>query len=68
MRAWVSDDEGRSVQKADGADELRTLSFSPEGGRRYYLNLMFRQPPSREGSGGAPRTEDFRVLLTARTR
>jgi Zn-dependent metalloprotease len=68
VRAWVSDDEGRSVQKADGADELRTLSFSPQGGRRYYLNLMFRQPPSREGSGGEPRTEDFRVLLTARTR
>lgn len=39
-RAWVSDDEGRSVGPR-GTGDVRVLRFRPLGGRKYFLNLVF---------------------------
>jgi Zn-dependent metalloprotease len=39
-RAWVSDDEGRSVGPR-GKGDVRVLRFRPQGGRKYFLNLAF---------------------------
>lgn len=39
-RAWVSDDEGRSLGPR-GKGDVRVLRFRPLGGRKYFLNLAF---------------------------
>jgi len=60
LRAWVTDDDGRTVGEASAQGRKRSLEFTPLAGHRYFLTLYFGE----EFSEG---TESFTARMTAET-